>query len=163
VLAERYARTRLPILVVGATGTGKEVLAQHIHERRGRPGMLVDVNCGAPLHRRNSLIYRCRQASAPARRVPWNWSLYPSVIYRYLVGGREYHGCHLGYRGGWFTFWGDNPWTAGQSVHVSYDTASPSHSVLRPGVGLANYLGAALGVVSLMLATTWLIYVARAA
>ena len=46
-LAERYARTNLPILLVGATGTGKDVFAQHIHERRGRPGSLVDVNCGA--------------------------------------------------------------------------------------------------------------------
>src|SRR6266699_3004706 len=47
VLAERYARTRLPILLVGPTGTGKELFAQHIHERSGRPGPLVDVNCCA--------------------------------------------------------------------------------------------------------------------
>ena len=47
VLAERYARTRLPILLVGATGTGKELFAEHIHERSGRPGPLVDVNCSA--------------------------------------------------------------------------------------------------------------------
>src|SRR5438046_10448711 len=47
VLAERYARTRLPILVVGATGTGKELLAEYIHQRSGGPGPLVDVNCCA--------------------------------------------------------------------------------------------------------------------
>jgi len=47
VLAERYARTRLPILLVGATGTGKELFAEHIHVRSGRPGPLVDVNCSA--------------------------------------------------------------------------------------------------------------------
>ncbi len=49
-LAERYARTRLPILVVGATGTGKELLAQYIHERSGRPGSFIDVNCCALPH-----------------------------------------------------------------------------------------------------------------
>ena len=47
VLAERYARTRLPILLVGATGTGKELFAQYVHERSGRRGPLVDVNCCA--------------------------------------------------------------------------------------------------------------------
>jgi len=46
-LAERYAQTRLAVLVVGATGTGKELLAEYIHERSGRPGPLVDVNCCA--------------------------------------------------------------------------------------------------------------------
>lgn len=46
-LAERYARTRLPVLLVGATGTGKEIFAQHIHRLSGRHGRLVDVNCCA--------------------------------------------------------------------------------------------------------------------
>ena len=47
IVADRYARTRLPVLLVGATGTGKELFAQHIHERSGRSGPLVDVNCCA--------------------------------------------------------------------------------------------------------------------
>lgn len=46
-VAERYARTRLPVLLVGTTGTGKELFAQHIHRLSGRPGPLVDVNCCA--------------------------------------------------------------------------------------------------------------------
>jgi len=64
VLAERYARTRLPVLLVGATGTGKELLAQHIHERSGRPGPLVDVNCCAlPRDMVESLLFGHRRGA----------------------------------------------------------------------------------------------------
>ena len=64
VLAERYARTRLPILLVGATGTGKELFAEHIHERSGRPGPLVDVNCGAlPREMMESLLFGHRRGA----------------------------------------------------------------------------------------------------
>jgi len=49
-LVERFAPTALPILLVGATGTGKELFARHIHHASGRRGELVDVNCGALPH-----------------------------------------------------------------------------------------------------------------
>jgi sigma-54 dependent transcriptional regulator, acetoin dehydrogenase operon transcriptional activator AcoR len=52
-LASRYAelsrvsRSAVTITLSGATGTGKEVLARAVHERSGRAGPLVGVNCGA--------------------------------------------------------------------------------------------------------------------
>ncbi len=46
-LADRFASTPLPILVIGATGTGKELFARRIHELSGRSGPLVPVNCAA--------------------------------------------------------------------------------------------------------------------
>lgn len=46
-LADRFASTALPILLIGATGTGKELFARRIHALSGRPGPLVPVNCAA--------------------------------------------------------------------------------------------------------------------
>lgn len=46
-LADRFARTKVPVLLVGARGTGKELFARYIHDRSGRSGEFVDVNCGA--------------------------------------------------------------------------------------------------------------------
>jgi transcriptional regulator with PAS, ATPase and Fis domain len=41
------ARTDLPVLVLGETGTGKELVAQALHEASGRTGALRAVNCAA--------------------------------------------------------------------------------------------------------------------
>ncbi|MGN6152559.1 MAG: sigma-54-dependent transcriptional regulator [Lysobacteraceae bacterium] len=41
------AGTDASVLVAGESGTGKEVVAGAIHERSGRPGKFVAVNCGA--------------------------------------------------------------------------------------------------------------------
>jgi len=46
-LADRFALTPLPILLIGATGTGKELFARRIHAVSGRRGPLVPVNCAA--------------------------------------------------------------------------------------------------------------------
>lgn len=57
-LVDRFATTRIPFLLVGATGTGKEMFAEYIHQRSGRSGPLVDVNCGAlPREMVESLLF----------------------------------------------------------------------------------------------------------
>jgi DNA-binding NtrC family response regulator len=49
VLAElgRVAPTRLPVLLLGPSGCGKEVAARELHRQSGRNGPLVPVNCSA--------------------------------------------------------------------------------------------------------------------
>jgi transcriptional regulator with PAS, ATPase and Fis domain len=43
----RWAVSRLPLLVLGETGTGKELVARAIHQLSERRGKLVAVNCAA--------------------------------------------------------------------------------------------------------------------
>ncbi|TMQ14385.1 MAG: FHA domain-containing protein [Deltaproteobacteria bacterium] len=44
---DRLARTPVSIVLLGETGTGKEVLARALHALSGRPGAFIAVNCGA--------------------------------------------------------------------------------------------------------------------
>jgi DNA-binding NtrC family response regulator len=43
----RIAPTPVPVVVVGETGTGKELIAEAVHAIAGRPGPFVPINCGA--------------------------------------------------------------------------------------------------------------------
>jgi transcriptional regulator of acetoin/glycerol metabolism len=45
--AERAAPTDLTLLLLGETGCGKEVLAHAVHEKSGRSGPFIPVNCAA--------------------------------------------------------------------------------------------------------------------
>jgi two-component system NtrC family response regulator len=63
-LARQFAPTELPILLIGATGTGKELLAQHIHRWSRRTGKLVDVNCAAiPQDIADSILFGHRRGA----------------------------------------------------------------------------------------------------
>jgi transcriptional regulator with GAF, ATPase, and Fis domain len=43
----RIAARNIPVLVLGESGSGKELVARALHERSGRAGQLVAINCGA--------------------------------------------------------------------------------------------------------------------
>src|SRR5690606_7439714 len=45
--AEQAAKSDLPIIIEGETGTGKEMVARAVHDWSDRPGPFVAVNCGA--------------------------------------------------------------------------------------------------------------------
>lgn len=45
--ALKYARTELPLMILGPSGTGKTTLAQLLHAHSGREGDFVAINCAA--------------------------------------------------------------------------------------------------------------------
>jgi transcriptional regulator with PAS, ATPase and Fis domain len=48
-LVDRVASRDLPVLILGESGVGKELIARQVHDRSARPGSFVPVNCaGVP-------------------------------------------------------------------------------------------------------------------
>ena len=45
--ADRVAPSDLPVLLLGETGTGKEVFARRVHARSGRRGAFLAINCAS--------------------------------------------------------------------------------------------------------------------
>lgn len=63
-LARRIAPHNMPILLVGETGTGKELLAREIHRWSGRRGRIQDINCGSlPAGLVEALLFGHRQGA----------------------------------------------------------------------------------------------------
>jgi sigma-54 specific flagellar transcriptional regulator A len=57
-LVEQVAPSMATVLIQGESGTGKEVVARQIHERSGRKGPFIAVNCGAiPEHLLESELF----------------------------------------------------------------------------------------------------------
>lgn len=63
-IARRFAPTELPILLMGPTGSGKELFARQIHQWSEVRGELVDVNAGAlPRDMVESLLFGHRRGA----------------------------------------------------------------------------------------------------
>jgi sigma-54 dependent transcriptional regulator, acetoin dehydrogenase operon transcriptional activator AcoR len=61
---EAIARSQIAALLLGPTGTGKELIARTLHARSGRSGPFVPVNCGAiPRELVGSLLFGHRRGA----------------------------------------------------------------------------------------------------
>ncbi|WP_044894027.1 sigma-54 interaction domain-containing protein [Bacillus alveayuensis] len=56
--AEKFSMNDSPVLILGESGVGKDVLAEYIHKKSGRTGEFIRVNCGAiPEHLLESELF----------------------------------------------------------------------------------------------------------
>ncbi len=88
---EQLAPRELPVLIRGEPGTGKELLARHIHRGSDRSGLVVSVNCGAisPTYADAELFGYAPGAhsGSASSRAGWFGSA-TGGLYRYLSEGR---------------------------------------------------------------------------
>lgn len=64
VALARIARAEVPVLILGETGTGKEVVARAVHRMSARTGAFVPVNCGAiPQHLVESELFGVKKGA----------------------------------------------------------------------------------------------------
>ena len=82
---ERLAGLPVAIQIQGETGTGKELLARHIHRASERPGLFVALSCSAlsPAHAEAELFGHVAGAhqGAPSSRAGWLGSANGGTLY----------------------------------------------------------------------------------
>ncbi|PZW65737.1 sigma-54 interacting transcriptional regulator [Pseudomonas sp. URMO17WK12:I1] len=82
---ERLAGLPVPVLIQGETGTGKELLARHIHRASERPGLFVTLSCSSlsPNHGEAELFGYTAGAhqGAPSSRAGWLGSANGGTLY----------------------------------------------------------------------------------
>jgi len=80
--ARRLATSALPVLIQGQGGTGKELLARHIHRESQRSGLFVPVSCAAlsPRWADGELFGQARGAGS-AGRTGWFGSANGGTLY----------------------------------------------------------------------------------
>ncbi|MCM2319600.1 MAG: sigma-54-dependent transcriptional regulator [Pseudomonas sp.] len=87
---ERLAPGYQPLLIRGETGTGKELLARHVHRSSGRPGLFVALNCASlsPQHAEAELFGHAPGVfnGSASSRAGWFGSAHGGTLYLDEIG-----------------------------------------------------------------------------
>ncbi len=87
---ERLAPSHPPVLIHGETGTGKELLARHIHRSSGRAGLFVALNCASlsPQHAEAELFGHAPGVynGSASSRAGWFGSAHGGTLYLDEIG-----------------------------------------------------------------------------